>query len=227
MTLVEGTLLAIVGAITFLDRWPAVQSMVSRPLVVGPAVGAVLGDVGAGVVWGAVFEAAFLGLLPVGAARVPDASLAALTGTVVAIEGAAGGAPPAGLAVALGLAAGFLGERADRWHRRWNGRTAARVEARVGAGDLGAPGRGIAAALARATVFGALRAVVAIGVALGAVELLAGTAWAAPLDGRGIRLAAGAALAVAGAAAFARGRWAAWGAGLGVGAVVAWLGIGM
>jgi len=134
MTGLEVTLLVVTGAVLTLDRWPVLQTMASRPLVVGPLVGFVLGDVENGVLWGAVFEIAFLGILPVGAARYPNETIATVVGTTVAIVGARAGAIPAGWAVAAGLAAAWVGERADRLHRRWNGRLAARsIDDRIGA----------------------------------------------------------------------------------------------
>ncbi|HET6340642.1 MAG TPA: PTS sugar transporter subunit IIC, partial [Gemmatimonadota bacterium] len=80
MGLPEWLLLGALGALVFLDAWPVGQTMLSRPIVAGPLAGAILGAPAEGVFWGAVFEAVYLGVLPVGAARYPDAGLAALVG---------------------------------------------------------------------------------------------------------------------------------------------------
>lgn len=194
--------LVAIGVIAFLDRWPAAQAMVSRPLVVGTAVGLALGDPAAGALWGAVFEAMYLGLLPVGAARVPDAGLAALTGTTVAITGMADGTYPAALACTLGWLAGHLGEGADRLQRRWNGVLAAWGRRRAEAGDPGAPGRAVLGALVAAAALGAAVSGAAIAGAAAATAWVGASPWAGPLGTPTLRLVVAAALAVTGARGF-------------------------
>lgn len=224
MSVGEAGLLVLLGAVTFLDRWPVFQTMVSRPIVVGPIVGAILGDPSAGVFWGAVFETIYLGLMPVGAARVPDASLAALVGTTVAVLGRLDGVEAAVFAVAAGFAAGLLGERVDRWHRAWNGRTAEHVARAVAGGDLSAPGRGIAAATLRGAVAGALLSAVALTVALLALEAVEATWLLGPVSKDAVRMIAVAAAAVAGVRLFVSDRLqrAILGVGVVAGALVAW-----
>lgn len=223
----ELVLLVLLGTAVFLDEWPAVQTMVSRPIVVGVLVGLILGSPSEGAFWGAVFEAVHLGFLPVGAARAPSAGLAALAGTVVGVSGGAVGVAPAGLAVAAAIVGGQIGEVTDRLQRRWNGRTATRVQSAVEAGDPDAPGRGVAAALARAAVMGGLRTGVAVAVAVGALRFFGESAWAGWLEPGPVRLAAVAAATLAGMSLFVprtRGPLAVWGAGAAVGAGLAWLG---
>ena len=48
---------------SFLDQWPALQAMISRPIVIGPVVGAILGAPAEGVLWGAALEAMALAVL--------------------------------------------------------------------------------------------------------------------------------------------------------------------
>ena len=116
MGLPEWILLGLLGAILFLDAWPVAQTMVSRPIVAGPLTGIVLGAPAEGVFWGAVIEAVYLGVLPVGAARYPDAGLAALVGTALAIR--ADGAESAVYLVAAALAAGAIGDWTSAFQRR-------------------------------------------------------------------------------------------------------------
>lgn len=227
MTTGRFALLVLIGAVTLLDRWPAAQTMVSRPIVVGTLVGIVLGEPARGVLWGATFEAIYLGILPVGAARNPDVALATLVGTVVAILGGPAEAAPAGVAVAAGIVAGEIGAEGDRWLRRWNGRTAKGVTEGVAAGDLGAPGRAVAVALARAGVVGAIEAAAGIVVALAIHGAVEGTPWVGPLDEGVVRLAAVAGAAAIGARLFLRGEgrhWA-WGGGAAFGALLAWVAV--
>ena len=115
MTGMQAGLLVGVGAVAFLDQWPALQAMISRPIVIGPVVGAILGAPAEGVLWGAALEAMQLAVLPVGAARYPDAALAGLLGTTAALTGMAGGVYPCGLG-GRGRARGGLGRRRGQPH---------------------------------------------------------------------------------------------------------------
>lgn len=226
MTGTELALLALLGVAIYLDEWPALQTMLSRPIVVGPLTGLALGAPAEGVLWGGVFEAIHLGFLPVGAARLPSAGLAALSGTVAAVLAGSAGPVPAALAVAVGIAGGEIGRGVDHLQRRWNGRTAERVRRRVAEGDPGAVGRGVAAALARAALLGVARTAAALAVALAAVWVFDAGPWSGPLQGSVLRQAAVAAAAVAGARLFVVGgaRRTAWGMGVGAGVALAWLG---
>jgi mannose/fructose/N-acetylgalactosamine-specific phosphotransferase system component IIC len=199
MTAAEAGALTALGALLFLDQWPAVQTMVSRPIVVGPIVGAILGVPADGVLWGAVLESISLAVQPVGAARYPDAALAGLLGTVAALTGAEAGRFPAAWAVTVAVAAGVAGDAVGRLQRRWNGRTAAAVRARVARGSLAAPGRGIAIALSRGAALGALQTMVGLGIVVAGGAILAGSPWSGPLDARALQVSAAAMAAVGGA----------------------------
>jgi mannose/fructose/N-acetylgalactosamine-specific phosphotransferase system component IIC len=216
VSLEQAALLTVLGAVVFLDQWPVFQSMLSRPLVVGALVGVVLGKPTDGALWGAVFEAVYLGLLPIGAARYPDAGLATLAGSAVVLSAPASVAPPVGWAVAVALATGTLGDHMGGFLRRWNGRTAVYVRERVAAGDLSAPGRAIAIALLRGAALGAVVSAVALTVGLGGLALVVSTPWSGPLPMRVVVLAAAAALTVNGTRLFVdgRSRLGAWGVGL-------------
>lgn len=220
----EWVLLGLLGAILFLDAWPVAQTMLSRPIVVGPLTGIVLGAPAEGVFWGAVFEAVYLGVLPVGAARYPDAGLAALVGTVLAVR--AGGPEPAAYLVAAALAAGALGEWTSGFQRRWNGRAATAVQARVAAGDLRAPGRAIGAAVSRGALIGAVAAVGSVALGLAGLEVVEGTLWAGTASRESLRLAALAAVVVSAGRLFLERRSSrlAWLAGIVIaGGLASWL----
>lgn len=222
MSLPEWLLLGALGALVFLDAWPVGQTMLSRPIVAGSLAGAILGAPAEGVFWGAVFEAVYLGVLPVGAARYPDAGLAALVGTAVASRGDA--ADSAAYLVAAAVAAGLVGDWTSGFQRRWNGRVAADVRRRVAAGDLGAPGRAIAAAVARGALIGAATATGSATVALAGLEIVEGTVWAGPAGRETLRLAALAAVVVSTGRFFLERRSGrlAWMAGLALAGGLAW-----
>jgi hypothetical protein len=206
MTGWQAAALVVLGAVAFLDQWPAIQSMISRPIVLGPIVGAILGSPADGVLWGAALETMQLAIQPVGAARYPDAALAGLLGTTAALSGMLDGVYPAGWAVAVAAAAGWGGDGMGRVQRRWNARTAAAVRDRVAQGALSAPGRGIAVALSRGAALGGAQTAAGLVVIVAGGWMLAGSAWSGPLDARGLKLAAAAMAAVAGVRMFGRGR---------------------
>jgi mannose/fructose/N-acetylgalactosamine-specific phosphotransferase system component IIC len=206
MTEWQAAALVALGAVAFLDQWPAVQSMISRPIVLGPIVGAILGAPADGVLWGAALETMQLAIQPVGAARYPDAALAGLLGTTAALTGMEGEVYPAGWAVAVAVAAGWGGDAVGRLHRRWNARTAAAVRDRVARGVLSAPGWGIAFALSRGAALGAAQTTAGLVVVAAGWWLVGGSPWSGPLDAHGVKLAAAAMAAVAGARMFGLGR---------------------
>ncbi len=77
-------------------------TLLSRPLVLGPLVGLVLGDVNQGIVIGATLELIFMGNIKVGAAIPPDVITGGVLGTAFAIM--SGKSPDVSVAIALALA---------------------------------------------------------------------------------------------------------------------------
>jgi mannose/fructose/N-acetylgalactosamine-specific phosphotransferase system component IIC len=112
-------LLVLLGVATSLDTTSVGQVMISRPIVSGTIAGWILGDPSTGLLLGGVLEAAHLGGLPVGGARLPDPGPAAIP-AVVAASGIGG---PGGLAfgVGLGVIWGLLGGASIPVQRRLNG----------------------------------------------------------------------------------------------------------
>ncbi len=84
MTIVHALLL---GALAFIGKLDLATgtSMISRPIVLGPLVGLVLGDFEAGVKIGATLELAFLGQYSVGAYIPPNVIVGGILGTAFAI----------------------------------------------------------------------------------------------------------------------------------------------
>lgn len=74
-------------------------TLLSRPLVLGPLVGLVLGDVTQGVIIGATLELIFMGNIKVGAAIPPDVVTGGVLGTAFAIISGKG--PAIALAIAV------------------------------------------------------------------------------------------------------------------------------
>lgn len=99
MGLAEGLVLALLGGVLALDGTSVGQFMVSRPLVACVLAGWIAGDPVAGAMLGMVLEALHVAVLPVGAARYPEAAPAAVASAAVYV--ARGGGEGLLLAVVL------------------------------------------------------------------------------------------------------------------------------
>src|SRR6478672_9287420 len=80
-------------------------SLLSRPLVLGPLVGAILGDFTQGVMIGASLELIFMGNIKVGAAIPPDVITGGVLGTAFAMLSGQGPAVALALAVPISILA--------------------------------------------------------------------------------------------------------------------------
>lgn len=130
-------LLAVVAG---LDRTAAFQVMLSRPLVVAPLAGWILGVPFDGLLVGSVVELLWLGRLPVGAAIPPDDTQVAVGAVALSVlMGNALGAQGSGfvlLCVLVALPIGKVGQGFDRLARHWNERLVPTAEAAVAQGRL-------------------------------------------------------------------------------------------
>ena len=91
------------------------NSMIQRPIVMGPLVGLVLGDFKTGLEVGATLELAFMGSVAIGAALPPEITAGGLLGTAFAIS--TGNGTEAALALLLITNAFFLTIRAYLLHK--------------------------------------------------------------------------------------------------------------
>ncbi|MGH7501503.1 MAG: PTS sugar transporter subunit IIC [Longimicrobiales bacterium] len=114
--------LGLVGGVVALDATSCAQTMLSRPIVAAPMMGLVLGDPAAGAVIGAVLEVFHLGILPIGAARYPEAGTAAVAGTWAFVAADPGQGSALLLAVAFALLWEQLTGASVVKLREWNDR---------------------------------------------------------------------------------------------------------
>jgi len=172
----EVLLLGLLGGLVAVDGVAAVQSMVSRPLVVGWGVGLLLGEPVLGAQLGVVLELYLLVSVPSGGSRYPEGG----TATLVGVSAAAASLPSQG-ALAVGVAAalgwGWVASGSQTWLRHWNERRADTPEHHLGRRDVNRAQRaGLAVDFGR----GVALALIGVGAArLGAPPLAA--AW--PLEG--------------------------------------------
>lgn len=80
-------------------------TMLNRPIVIGPLVGVLLGDIQTGVVVGASLEAVFMGVVNIGGASAAEPGIATAVGTAFAIMLGEGSE----VALTLALPIGILG----------------------------------------------------------------------------------------------------------------------
>lgn len=97
----QAVLIGIVAFIGFLECGVG-NSMIQRPIVMGPLVGLVLGDLQTGLQVGATLELAFMGTQAIGAALPPEITAGGILGTAFAIT--TGGGVDAAVALALPIA---------------------------------------------------------------------------------------------------------------------------
>lgn len=146
----------LLGALLGLDVVSFPQVMISRPIVAATLAGALAGDVGAGLLAGAVLELMAMETLPVGASRYPEwGSAAVVAGTLAAVR-----AEPRSGALVIAVFAGIATAWAGGWSmyglRRLNGIWAERMQPAVAAGSwravVGLQLRGLTADLLRAAL---------------------------------------------------------------------------
>lgn len=103
---------------TYIGQW-----MISRPIVLGPMVGILAGEIEAGVLLGALFEMFSAAAVPVGTHIPANATIGAGSALLLALGPGAAGlewAFPVGLALAHAFRPleGELRQRAERWEAR-------------------------------------------------------------------------------------------------------------
>lgn len=120
-------IVSIGGGLLCLDR-VFVQTMISRPVVAAPLIGAMLGDPYTGLVAGAFLELLWIDRLPIGSYVLPNDTVAAILITACAIEsGRILGHLPQGLialAVIIFVPFAHLARAMDRWIIQGNERLA-------------------------------------------------------------------------------------------------------
>ncbi|MDF7638085.1 PTS sugar transporter subunit IIC [Lactobacillus sp. ESL0791] len=111
---VTGLLAALAEFLCFGGDWLLGQNMADQPIVVGPVVGLLLGDLQTGIILGTSLEAVFIGAVNVGGAVSLNPSMATtLAVTFAIVSGSASNSVVVALAIPLGLLGGLLEVGAD------------------------------------------------------------------------------------------------------------------
>lgn len=194
--------LAAAAGLAAVERRGFLQAMLSRPVVLGPLCGLLLGDGTSGLLLGALLELLFLGAVSLGASMALHETLATAAiagGAALASQRLGGQAVAASaLAVALGLPLAVLGRVAEAAFDKGNQRLDERAHRLLLAGDARGAMRcnllGLLPPFALSALLAPLSAA-AIGAAAPALLL------AAPRLGRPLELGLAAFAALASAAA--------------------------
>ena len=100
-SIIQIALVFIVTFIAAIDQFSFLESLY-QPIVMGPAIGAILGDVQTGLIVGATYQLMTIGNMPVGGAQPPNAVIGGIMATVFAVT--AGLPPTAAVAAAIPFA---------------------------------------------------------------------------------------------------------------------------
>ncbi|MBW2505318.1 MAG: PTS sugar transporter subunit IIC [Deltaproteobacteria bacterium] len=137
---VEYCLTGALAMFAGVDRVAFGQFMISRPIVVGPLAGLILGDALIGLEIGMLLELLWLGRLPVGAAIPPDDTQVTLGATVLALHLeqtlTVHGMPLVLLCVLVAIPLGKFGQSFDRLARNVNDRFNTKALTALKKGDV-------------------------------------------------------------------------------------------
>ena len=102
--LVEALLIAIWAGIAGIDMFDGLTH-IHRPIVTGPIVGLILGDMTTGLIVGASLEVVFMGMVPLAGAQPPNVVIGGIIGTSIAILGKLDPQAAIGVAIPFAVAA--------------------------------------------------------------------------------------------------------------------------
>lgn len=85
LSFIQIGLILIVTMIAAIDQYNFLESFY-RPIVIGPIIGAIMGDLQTGLIVGGSYELMMIGAMPVGGAQPPNAVIGGIMATVFAIS---------------------------------------------------------------------------------------------------------------------------------------------
>jgi mannose/fructose/N-acetylgalactosamine-specific phosphotransferase system component IIC len=132
--MVEVLFLSFLASLFSLDVTAFGQFMISRPIVVAPIIGFLLGDIKTGLWAGMILELIWVNVIPMGAAIPPDTTAVAVLTTVWSITTFAGQRGAVVLCLLLAVPAGILFRQVDIALRNYNVQVMHWIEQGVAAG---------------------------------------------------------------------------------------------
>lgn len=106
--MIQGILVAFIGAICYMESRIGGQHMLDRPIIIGPLVGLVMGDLHTGLVLGGQLELVWMGLVGIGTTTPPDVVVGSALATALAIKTGASWQETLTMAVPIALIAQMI-----------------------------------------------------------------------------------------------------------------------
>ncbi|WP_273399409.1 PTS mannose/fructose/sorbose/N-acetylgalactosamine transporter subunit IIC [Traorella massiliensis] len=105
MEILQAFLVALVAALIYMESRIGGQHMLDRPIIIGPVVGLIMGDVPTGLFVGGNLELVWMGLVGIGTSTPPDVVVGSALATALAIQTGADYATTLALAIPVSLLA--------------------------------------------------------------------------------------------------------------------------
>ncbi|GHJ41909.1 PTS sugar transporter subunit IIC [Streptomyces sp. TS71-3] len=86
MSALQALLGAVVVGLAYIARRIGGDPQLERPIILGPVIGLILGDLHSGVIVGGTLELIFIGAAPFGGTAPPNVAIATAVGTAFAVE---------------------------------------------------------------------------------------------------------------------------------------------
>lgn len=103
--MIKGFLVALVAACIYMESRIGGQHMFDRPIIIGPAVGLIMGDIQTGLIIGGELELVWMGLVGIGTSTPPDMVVGSALATAISIQTGAGYETTLALAIPISLLA--------------------------------------------------------------------------------------------------------------------------
>ena len=103
--MIEGILVALVATLVYMESRIGGQHMLDRPIIIGPIVGLVMGDVKTGIIVGGELELVWMGLVGIGTSTPPDVVVGSALATAFTIKTGASYETTLALAIPISLLA--------------------------------------------------------------------------------------------------------------------------
>lgn len=103
--MLQGFLVALVATLVYMESRIGGQHMLDRPIIIGPLVGAIMGDINMGLFIGGQLELVWMGLVGIGTSTPPDVVVGSALATALAIQTGASYETTLALAIPIALLA--------------------------------------------------------------------------------------------------------------------------
>ena len=101
----QGFLVALVATLIYMESRIGGQHMLDRPIIIGPVVGLIMGDLNSGLFIGGQLELVWMGLVGIGTSTPPDVVVGSALATALAIQTGASYETTLALAIPIALLA--------------------------------------------------------------------------------------------------------------------------